>query len=448
MPRELPLESPDQSRMMHPDYLSTTHDHFKPQNVPEDTTRFYQPDWVRLDRHVLRFYGYFKESVTESNIESYRIRRLVVCFYLEDNSLSINEERQENSGIPQGAFLKREKALKSNGRFFTPDDFRVGETVDIYGKNIHFHNCDIYTREFYEKQGKPQGPAEECPEDPFQEKANRKFVPVQDAEMKDYLEKKLGGGRVTSQKQFLENDRKVLKFFAVSECNYVIHYFLADDTIEIREVSEANSGKDPFPVCFRRQKLFKRFALNQPGQTYAEDFLRAEQIGVGKTIEVFGKVYHLVDCDAFTREYYRSKFNVEFPQLEREAGSSELKSSTLLATQTSSSLPTTASETRRTPWASYTGWCPSRPRRTSSSGSTSRFVFGSPRSSTPTSPRTQSGPSSSPTTSTTTASRSTSPPCGTPASPRASSWRGSSTRTSGGAVKSSGRRIWWWGLTW
>lgn len=88
--------------------------------------------------------------------------------------------------------------------------------------------------------------------------------------MKDYLEKKLGGGRVTSQKQFLENDRKVLKFYASFEGEkYIIHFFLADDTIEVREVSIPNSGKDPFPVTFKRQKLPKRFALNQPGQTYA-----------------------------------------------------------------------------------------------------------------------------------------------------------------------------------
>jgi hypothetical protein len=32
--------------------------------------------------------------------------------------------------------------------------------------------------------------------------------------MKEYFEKKLGGGKVSSEKQFLENDRKVLKFFA------------------------------------------------------------------------------------------------------------------------------------------------------------------------------------------------------------------------------------------
>ena len=35
--------------------------------------------------------------------------------------------------------------------------------------------------------------------------------------MKNYLEKKLGGGRVTSEKQFLSLDRKVLKFFASCE---------------------------------------------------------------------------------------------------------------------------------------------------------------------------------------------------------------------------------------
>jgi hypothetical protein len=62
--------------MMNPDYISTTHDHFRPKNVTTDMTNLYQPDWVRLDRHVLRFYGYFKEAVVESNVENYRIRKV------------------------------------------------------------------------------------------------------------------------------------------------------------------------------------------------------------------------------------------------------------------------------------------------------------------------------------------------------------------------------------
>ena len=59
--------------------------------------------------------------------------------------------------------------------------------------------------------------------------------------MKDYLEHKLGGGKVQNQKQFLENDRKVLKFFSKYEGrDYIIHYFLADDTVEIREMHRNN----------------------------------------------------------------------------------------------------------------------------------------------------------------------------------------------------------------
>lgn len=86
----------------------------------------------------------------------------------------------------------------------------------------------------------------------------------------------------------------MLKFFARFEgAPFIVHYFLADDTIEVREVALPNSGKDPFPVTFRRQKLPRQFALNQPGQTYAENFVRAEDISVGSNLEVFGRSYAL-----------------------------------------------------------------------------------------------------------------------------------------------------------
>jgi EF-hand domain-containing protein 1 len=56
---------------------------------------------------VLRFYGYFKESVVESRLENYRIRGLIIYYFLEDRSIMITEPKQVNSGTPQGAFLKR-----------------------------------------------------------------------------------------------------------------------------------------------------------------------------------------------------------------------------------------------------------------------------------------------------------------------------------------------------
>ena len=76
---------------------------------------------------------------------------------------------------------------------------------------------------------------------------------VKDKELLEFLEKKLGGGRVPSQKQFLDHDRKVLRFFTTSgDLQFEWHYFLADDTVEIREVHFPNDGRDSFSVYLRR----------------------------------------------------------------------------------------------------------------------------------------------------------------------------------------------------
>jgi hypothetical protein len=84
--------------------------------------------------------------------------------------------------------------------------------------------------------------------------------------MKDYMEAAMGGGKVKSQKQFLDHDRKVLRFFSkFDDLPYVVHYYLADDTVEIREVHFANNGRDQFPMLLKRQKLPREFGVNQPG---------------------------------------------------------------------------------------------------------------------------------------------------------------------------------------
>ena len=48
-----------------------------------------------------------------------------------------------------------------------------------------------------------------------------------------------------------------------------IQYYLVDDTVEIREVHESNSGRDPFPVLMRRQRLPKKIKSGeiQPSAT-------------------------------------------------------------------------------------------------------------------------------------------------------------------------------------
>eukprot|EP00434_Breviolum_minutum_P031182 symbB.v1.2.027577.t1/scaffold2840.1/size69153/2 len=61
------------------------------------------PAWDAFDRHVLRFTGYFKESVVETNLENYRVRKVTIYYYLEDDTCQIQEPKMDNSGMPQGA---------------------------------------------------------------------------------------------------------------------------------------------------------------------------------------------------------------------------------------------------------------------------------------------------------------------------------------------------------
>lgn len=53
-------------------------------------------------------------------------------------------------------------------------------------------------------------------------------------------------------------------------------------------------------MMLRRQKLPKKFALNQPGQTYAENFTKALDIKFGEELDVFGRKFKVNGCDPYT----------------------------------------------------------------------------------------------------------------------------------------------------
>ena len=112
--------------------------------------------------------------------------------------------------------------------------------------------------------------------------------------MKEFMEKSLGGGKVASQKQFLDNDRKVLRFYAVSEdLPFLIHYFLANDTIEIREVHHPNDGRDSFPLLLKRQKL----PFSMPNSE----------------IIAFGRPFYINGVDVYTQDFFAQKYGRMFP---------------------------------------------------------------------------------------------------------------------------------------
>ena len=264
---------------------------------------------------MLRFFGYFKEAVTERREENYRIRRCIICYYLEDGSLHIDEPKEDNSGLPQGVFLRRHRVPKTDGSFVGPSDFVVGGELEVYARTFFILACDPFTRSFLENSGFTVGPDQEypasTPHHSFRREFQRKVAAPSDANTHFWA---------GPNKKSLELDKKVLRFYAVWDDRgslfgdrhaYVFNYFLADDTVEVLEVHARNNGRDPFPRLLNRMKLPKHVyevgARPMSAQSRAKlnfQYYHFTDLAIGGTVEVFGRKLLLHDCDEFTKSFY------------------------------------------------------------------------------------------------------------------------------------------------
>jgi len=301
------------------------------------------PSWVAYDRQVLRFTAFFQEAVHEKREEKYRIRKCTILYYLEDDSIQVNEACQENSGIPQGTLIRRHRITKpapQDDAFYDLDAFNVGNEVTLYSRRFTITDCDAFTRNYLTKAGTKVPAAEELePADPYFEHRKKEAATMQPHRPYE---------KCDTLKQFLENDRKVLRFYCIWDNSaemfgdvreLVLHYFLADDTMEIREVVRANSGRDAAPKFLRRSKVPKEVgALHKPGEItertvlnvfgpmghggrYILDSLKTgavqkqfytdADLTIGAKVNVWGREVTICDMDEFTEHHFKSKFSVD-----------------------------------------------------------------------------------------------------------------------------------------
>ncbi|XP_005991103.1 EF-hand domain-containing protein 1 [Latimeria chalumnae] len=281
------------------------------QAPPED----YIPAHVAFDKKVLKFDAYFKQTVHESPAEFYRVRPVIIYYYLEDDSISLVEHEVVNSGIPQGTLIKRQRLPKNDrGDHYHWKDFNLGINITIYGKTFHTTNCDKFTQNFLESEGIVLNHAEETPVDPYIDA--RKEPPHTFITPSDF----------DKLKHFLTLDRKVLRFYAIWDDTsntfgerrpFIIHYYLMDDAVEICEVRKPNDGRDPFPLLLRRQRLpksplqadsFLPTCVMEVSEQDVKEWFSPKDFIVGSTINILGRPFFLYDCDEFTKNYYRESF--------------------------------------------------------------------------------------------------------------------------------------------
>ncbi len=89
--------------------------------------------------------------MVESNHENARIRACELFYYLDDDSIHINETKGENSGIPQGYLIKRQRIEKQGekGVYINFRDLNLQTAITIYGKVFRICDCDDFTKVNY-----------------------------------------------------------------------------------------------------------------------------------------------------------------------------------------------------------------------------------------------------------------------------------------------------------
>jgi hypothetical protein len=308
------------------------------------------PRFLEHDRHVLHFHAYFEEDVPytllQSAFETKRIMKCQINFFVEDETIEIIQIKQQNSGIPQGVFLRRSKIEKPKSKskfddfgtkedatphlqeYYGIDDLKIGNVIDIYCHKFHIVDCNQSTREYalanlgwQQEDVTPLPFPKDSFEDAYKEKMMRESgVPGMDRkrkmnDLKEVMESMLGKQfSITDRGAFLECGQDALLFHAVWDDRprlygdlqfYRVVYYLADDTIEIFPIHKKNDGRYPAPKLLKRMKL-----PNNDAKSSDSDFVHWKDLGVGVELNVFGRSMLLANCDFYTRDYF-AKHGIE-----------------------------------------------------------------------------------------------------------------------------------------
>lgn len=194
----------------------------------------------------------------------------------------------------------------------------MAQNLNVYGRIFRIVDCDDFTRRFYANENVALNAAESYPSDNFahtRAMINMKQTPPDQAEVKEYIEVQLKGGRPNKAlESFLNNDRKVLSFNILWEDRsydggdkfYVFNYYLSDGKVEVKEINTQNSGRAPFPMLLKKQRLAKAPILTHcPGMSLkSEEYYGPADLACGQKVTIYGRECLIYDCDDFTKKWY------------------------------------------------------------------------------------------------------------------------------------------------
>lgn len=297
-------------------------------------------NYATLNDKVLRFYAFFREPAPEGGANDFWHRRVVICFFPEDDTILIQEPQIPNSGMDGGTFLKRQKVRADprqreqfpNSEYLTLNFFNVGQSVRINSVDFFLYDCDAFTRDLLTTLGVVVGEPMECPDDEFleaykshqQKLASGKFGVTSTDYHGDEAERaarfRRDGGKKLSFSALLD-ERKLVPGGIARKME--VQMYLEDETIAILEhqsTDEAVPGlflsRCFLPKCGSMSKLNElTFAhrvngQREPSMGSPDAFYKEKDLDVGNTINVLGRKLLLYNCDDYTRDVYRERYGI------------------------------------------------------------------------------------------------------------------------------------------
>ncbi|CCW63359.1 unnamed protein product [Phytomonas sp. EM1] len=295
---------------------------------------------------VVRLLAYFVESITANSTEEKRVRKVCINFFMHDNSISIIELKEANSGIAQGTILSRCQVPKKSDddkELVSLKDLKIGNEALIYGINYHIIDMDRRSRRFFKEilhEDVPQ------PQDfpltsasyfsCFQKNNPGRTFTSDDMDRKCAIEpqftetfSKRSKEDILISQQFFKNEiNEHLSYLALwddrgsisGDLHFcVIKLFLENFAIEVMEQRPENSNWSGGKVLISRQRTPKpgsditksKFQEHTFGKLMKNGYLEPQDLMIGETYIMYGKPFFIYGCDQKTREYMKLNFNID-----------------------------------------------------------------------------------------------------------------------------------------
>ncbi|CCW70953.1 unnamed protein product [Phytomonas sp. Hart1] len=294
---------------------------------------------------VVQLLAYFVENIQQNPTDEKHIRKVCIKFFMEDDSISIIELKEANSGIVQGTILSRRQVPKKSDddkKLVLLKDLKIGNEVLIYGINYHIIDMDRGSRCFFKEilhENVPEPldfPLSSTCFLPHQKNNPSRTFTSDDMDRKRVIEQQLTGiyskrsnEDILITQQFLKNGiNEHLSYLALwddrgsisGDLHFcVIRLFLENFSVEVMEQRRENSTCSGGKVLISRQRISKpgcdiaksKFQEHTFGKLMKNDYLEPQDLKISETYIIFGKPFFIYGCDNKTREYMKANFDID-----------------------------------------------------------------------------------------------------------------------------------------